>query len=70
MIYDCARPGRHADVIAKMVRDGEDTTDGEFGFLLSDGRFVSRDEAARIALEAGQCRSLSAPPYLYSEDLW
>lgn len=70
VIYHLPRPHRHADVIAQMVRESNDPSDGEFGFLLDDGRFVDRDEAARIALANEQCAKLSAPPYLYSEDLW
>ncbi len=39
-------------------------------FLLSDGRFVDRKEAAQVALAAGQVQKLHAPPRLFSEDVW
>lgn len=38
--------------------------------MTSAGRFVEREEAARIASMAGQVSKLSAPPNLFSEDLW
>lgn len=40
------------------------------GFVLSNGEFVERAEAAQIALAAWQVTTLMAPPDLYSEDLW
>jgi hypothetical protein len=43
---------------------------GEQGFVISDGTFANRIEAAKIALDAGQLLLLSHPPNLYSEDLW
>lgn len=43
---------------------------GEQGFVMSDGTFADREEAAKAALSAGRINSLSHPPKLYSEDLW
>lgn len=43
---------------------------GEQGFVMSDGTFADRIEAAKAALEAGLIQKLSYPPNLYSEDLW
>ena len=40
----------------------------EQGFLTSKNRFVSREEAGKIAFEAGQTDELKT--YLYSEDVW
>ena len=42
----------------------------EQGFLLSDGSFATRKEAARVAINAGQILELKWPPLLYTEDLW
>jgi len=71
IIFSIDRPARHHDVIHKMVKMGRPKPiTGDQGFILSDGRFVEREEAAQIALAAGQCQTLTAPPRLYSEDLW
>lgn len=43
---------------------------GEQGFVMSDGTFADREEAAKAALATGRIKSLSHPPKLYSEDLW
>lgn len=41
---------------------------GEQGFVTDDGRFVDREEAAKIAFESGQMPS--HVKRLFSEDLW
>lgn len=41
---------------------------GVQGFLTSDGNFVNRKEAGKIAYEAGQIKKLTE--LLYSEDLY
>jgi len=43
---------------------------GEQGFVMSDGTFAGRIEAAQAAIDAGQINALAYPPNLYSEDLW
>lgn len=43
---------------------------GEQGFATDDGKFLTRVEAAKLALESGQVAKLIAPPNLYSEDCW
>ena len=43
---------------------------GEQGFVMSDGTFAGRIEAAQAAIEAGQIKALAYPPNLDSEDLW
>lgn len=64
-------PARHHDIIRHMVENGEPTPiTGEQGFVLNDGRFVMRQAAARVAINAGQTESLKWPPNLYSEDIW
>ena len=40
------------------------------GFLTSKNRFVGREEAAEIALDAGQISEIKGKPYLFSEDLY
>lgn len=37
------------------------------GFITSEGNFVSREEAAKIATAAGQVSNIN---FLFSEDLW
>lgn len=60
-------PKTHRDLVENVgffvVRDGV------YGFLLTDGSFVSRSEAAQVALAAGQATKLTAAPYLSCEDL-
>lgn len=41
------------------------------GFLTSEGRFVGREEAAKLAVAAGQIlKPKFQPNDLFSEDLW
>ena len=74
VIWSLPAPNRHHNVLWEMDRVGVDAIlhggpDAQ-GFVTSKGRFVTRDEAAEIAISAGQINSLQWPPYLYSEDLW
>lgn len=65
------KPKRHPDVIKLMVQAGLPlpvTKDSTQGFRTSDGRFVNRVEAAKIAFAAGQITW--NPEELFSEDLW
>ncbi len=58
----------HDKVIADMVAHGEPKPiTGEQGFVTNTGQFVTREEAAKIAFEAGQI--LKPVPKLFSEDL-
>lgn len=59
---------RHADIIGRAALLG--MADYECGFLTSGGRFVDREEAARVALASGQVTRLVRPPGLYTEDVW
>jgi len=72
VVYDVPPPGRHPDVIHKMRLAGVVGRVGQDwqGFLLTDGRFVGREEAGTIALVGGQLEGLAHPPDLFSEDLW
>lgn len=74
-VYQVPRPGRHHNVI-QLIREAgyEGHVNGpRQGFVLSDGRFVGREEALAIALESGQVKleGCHAPGVgLFSEDLW
>ena len=71
VLYSMPRPRRHHHIIRFIhEKTGANSIRGEQGFLLEDGRFVDRYEAAGIALKNGQVTQLQAPPQLYSEDLW
>jgi len=63
---------RHHNIIKDMVRLGIKTPiNGEQGFVTDDGKFVSRKEAAKIALESGQIKKLKFnQKSLFSEDLY
>lgn len=65
------RPSRHFHIIHKLASEGHEQKAGDIqGFLLNDGTFVDRREAALIAMANHQVSALSWPPNLYSEDLW
>lgn len=70
IIVTVERPGRHGECINFLNRCGLEYKEGH-GFLTSHGRFVDRQQAAVIAVEAGQG---SPRPQcngnLFSEDLW
>jgi len=61
---------RHNEVIIHMKEMGEKmpVPGNEQGFLLSDGTFASRGEAARVAYKAGQI--FKQKRELTSEDLY
>lgn len=69
-IWSVPRPGRHHNVIALMGSAFRQHF--EQGFVLSDGRFVMRKAALRVATEAGQIiKGPTAPQHgLFSEDVW
>jgi hypothetical protein len=71
-VYSIPAPARHYHIIRLMVDKGIKTPiTGDQGFLLSDGRFVDRMEAAKIALSCHQCKELKFnSTLLFSEDLW
>ena len=72
-MYSLLKPARHDDIIRSMVKVGKLTTGTrglEFGFILSDGEFVSRTEAITVAIESGQLKCPKASNYLMSQDLW
>ncbi len=76
-IYALPAPARHCHIIQMMHEDngrngehGINTQDQ--GFLTSYGRYVDREEAAKIADRAGQLKIkyCGPPTLLFSEDVW
>lgn len=57
---------RHNNIIHKFAAEG--VSKGEQGFLTDTCVFVDREEAAKIALEAGQIKKTKT--WLYSEDIY
>lgn len=72
MVCSVPRPGRHSCVIRAMDTAGiRIPIVGEQGFLTSDGLFVDRRRALKIAAAAGQLTTTRERAYeLFSEDLW
>jgi hypothetical protein len=81
MVCFVPRPGRHHHVIRAMATAGIPIPiNGQQGFVTSDGLFVDRRRARKIAAQAGQIiKSYIGPegvPFkrehdeLFSEDLW
>jgi hypothetical protein len=62
------RPGRHGDCIWPMHHAKLDHSD--HGFVTNRGRFVDREEAARIVVAAGQTTPREGMKHLFSEDVW
>jgi hypothetical protein len=58
---------RHVDIIRLVIMAGM-MEEFDEGFLTSEGTFVDRYEAARIALESGQIKRPTEK--LRSQDLW
>ena len=67
-IYTLPPPARHSDLFK--LEEKEILARAEQGFLTNEGQFVTRKQAAVIAVRAGQVKSPSIPSCLISEDLW
>lgn len=75
-IYSLEKPARHHDVIRMIAKEngvgvkGSDTQ----GFLTSDGTFLNRRDAFKLASTNGQMLPRGPNEYnggeLFSEDLW
>lgn len=67
-------PARHHSVAIAMSNAGLPRASHDLstqGFLTSRGRWVDREEGAKIARAAGQIKVKTGPEYmLFSEDLW
>lgn len=65
------QPARHADLFKHAgYTPGCPAHREDQGFLTSEGLFVTREEASKLAVKAGQIPAAYAPPRLTSEDLW
>lgn len=74
MIYAVTPPARHHNVL-HMVRDKFNVNtevEHKQGFLLSNGEFIDRNPATKVAREAGQLirGDKDGDWMLTSEDLW
>lgn len=72
MTFTMAAPKRHHD-IAHALHDliGDKVHSVTQGFITSDGEFVRREPAWRIADRAGQFKGEPTHPrQLFSEDIW
>ena len=78
MIYSLPRPARHGQILFAMPDSEEEGHHPRNqGFLTSEGRYVSREEARHIAWISGQIKDGGLrgkdgmhPTQLFSEDLW
>lgn len=62
---------RHSEIIADMRSRGIRGAVGKQGFVTIKDEFVTREQAARIALKCGQVKELKFNKHaLFSEDLW
>ena len=69
-IVSAPPPARHHNLFA-IYTDGPYPSGDDSGFLLSDGTFATREEAAVIATAAGQLLGpMQREGVLFSEDLW
>jgi hypothetical protein len=72
VVHSLPRPHRHHHIVhalAKADYPGWYSGDRQ-GFLTSDGEYVMRKDALRIAIQAGQTTQEKALHQLFSEDLW
>lgn len=68
VVYALAPPASHAEVLQHMA--AKRLYGGEAGFLLDNGQFASRRDAARVAARSGQVKVASRIDSLQSGDLW
>ncbi len=72
-IHSLPKPARHEDVVLAAERSTGKPfirRDEHMGFLLSDGRFASREFALMVAVEAGQLIKKSRFNVLMTEEVW
>lgn len=79
LVLSLPRPARHHHIFHSADTAGLSRCHFNQGFLTSDGRFVEREEARRIAEAANQliaCQGADGVPFvrqhpeLFSEDVW
>jgi len=71
-VWHLLRPARHGELIHYVYNQVGERVGSMFkqGFLTTTGRFVSRQEAFRIAKQAGQISKDDVGKTLISEDVW
>ena len=74
-VYSKPPPARHHHILhermATLIGSRSHIPKNTQGFLLSDGTFATRKEAAEVAIRAGQINSIQHPGHgLFSEELW
>ena len=73
-VYAEAPPARHHDVVHARYKKGHAQGEHDIqGFVLSDGTFVDRAAARKVAEVSGQALRFGkfhCPTELFSEDLW
>ena len=74
-VYFLPEPARHSDVIQMLIKKRvmlPPVRQAEQGFVDQNGKFLTREDAAKLALANGQCKKLRCPSLgiLFSEDLW
>lgn len=77
LVLSLPKPNRHSDVVSAgnflaSGKLGSLSSNEKQGFITSEGRFVDRREAYRVAVIAGQIIKGPAMPHigLSSEDVW
>lgn len=72
MVRMAKKPARHHDLIYNEPMYQDLFGKAEQGFWTKEHGFLTRKQAARIALKSGQIKELSRPETgeLFSEDLW
>lgn len=71
--YTLPRPARHHDITRMMVEKHALPIEAQRhqGFVTNTGRYVGREQACRIATNAGQIKQKTNPKNkLFSEDVW
>ncbi len=71
-VFALPQPARHDNVLAMMVNvfGIKPPVKGVQGFLTTHRRFVTRKEAALLALRQGQVKQVKYHPFLHCEDIW
>jgi hypothetical protein len=71
LVFSLPKPKRHHHILHAAAALHRELKYMDQGFITSEGRFVARLEAAKLAELAGQLKNgLNSPPNLFSEDLW
>lgn len=69
-VHTLPPPAHHKQVIGAMRVSGNPVKGAIKGFLTSEGRFVGREQAGRIAVMSAQATTMRFAPELHSGDMW